>query len=217
MAKLIVLIFVLGLLAALLLLLKRLLPARALPYVRRGPLLTPAELAFHQVLEEAVGEQYHIMAMVRLAEIIAVKSGLDPKERFRALNRITSKHIDFVLCRPSDFAVVCAIELDDASHQRADRIDRDRFLDGAMQAAGIPLLHVKVRQSYAPDELRSAIAHCMTAHPAAPVSPQSIAETSETAPTCPNCQIEMVLRTARSGDQFWGCHHYPKCRATRQL
>jgi hypothetical protein len=39
-------------------------------------------------------------------------------------------------------------------------------------------------------------------------------------PICPRCDSEMVLRTARKGNnvggQFWGCSQYPKCRATKQ-
>jgi len=30
---------------------------------------------------------------------------------------------------------------------------------------------------------------------------------------CPKCESEMVLRTARlTGNQFWGCSNYPRCR-----
>jgi len=38
-------------------------------------------------------------------------------------------------------------------------------------------------------------------------------------PTCPKCGSEMVLRTARKGEnvgkQFWGCSRFPKCRAVK--
>ena len=34
-------------------------------------------------------------------------------------------------------------------------------------------------------------------------------------PTCPSCGIKMVVRTAReTGDTFWGCPNYPRCRQT---
>jgi restriction system protein len=40
-------------------------------------------------------------------------------------------------------------------------------------------------------------------------------------PTCPLCGTQMVLRTARkgqqAGSQFWGCPSFPACRGTRQL
>jgi len=39
-----------------------------------------------------------------------------------------------------------------------------------------------------------------------------------TTPTCPRCGVKMKLRTARkganSGNKFWGCMKYPKCRST---
>ncbi len=34
-------------------------------------------------------------------------------------------------------------------------------------------------------------------------------------PTCPSCGTKMVLRVARkTGDEFWGCIAYPRCRRT---
>ncbi len=37
-------------------------------------------------------------------------------------------------------------------------------------------------------------------------------------PTCASCGIKLVERTARaSGERFWGCANYPKCKATMQM
>jgi restriction system protein len=39
-----------------------------------------------------------------------------------------------------------------------------------------------------------------------------------TTPTCPSCGIKMVERTARvSGDTFWGCLNYPRCKQTFKM
>jgi restriction system protein len=39
-----------------------------------------------------------------------------------------------------------------------------------------------------------------------------------TTPTCPSCGIKMVERTARNtGDVFWGCRNYPRCRQTFKM
>lgn len=39
-----------------------------------------------------------------------------------------------------------------------------------------------------------------------------------TTPTCPKCGIKMILRTGQkgrsSGNKFWGCANYPRCRST---
>jgi hypothetical protein len=51
-----------------------------------------------------------------------------------------AKHIDFLVCRADTTEPVLAVELDDRSHGRAGRVDRDAFLDGCLAAAGIPLL-----------------------------------------------------------------------------
>ncbi len=40
-------------------------------------------------------------------------------------------------------------------------------------------------------------------------------------PNCPKCNTLMVMREARhgayTGQKFWGCTNYPKCRGTRQI
>lgn len=37
-------------------------------------------------------------------------------------------------------------------------------------------------------------------------------------PECPDCGEPMTERTNRStGESFWGCPDYPKCRGTRPL
>ena len=34
-------------------------------------------------------------------------------------------------------------------------------------------------------------------------------------PTCARCGVKMAERTARStGQRFWGCDNYPRCKAT---
>lgn len=48
--------------------------------------------------------------------------------------------------------------------------------------------------------------------------PETLAILRDTRKFCPKCEREMVLRTATkgrgSGQQFWGCSAYPKCRFT---
>lgn len=49
------------------------------------------------------------------------------------------------------------IELDDISHERPDRQERDRLVDAVFNQAGLPILHVKVRSYYAPLELAAQV------------------------------------------------------------
>lgn len=122
-------------------------------YEAKGGLLTPAELKFLGVLDQVIGTHYRIMAQVRLADVIKVKKGLDKSTRSSAFNRIKSKHLDFVACDVTDLSVKFAIELDDSSHNRPKRKERDAFLEEAMESAGVPLYRFPVKREYDPQEI----------------------------------------------------------------
>ena len=53
-----------------------------------------------------------------------------------------------MVVRASDFGVVAALELDDSSHQRAKVKERDGFVDGALEAAGVRVVRVKWGRGY---------------------------------------------------------------------
>lgn len=125
------------------------------PYVRRGPLVTKAELRFYHALEIAVQGHWRIFAMVRIADLLKVAP--DVKSRQSWQNRINCKHIDFVLCDPETLEVQVCLELDDSSHNRQDRIERDQFVNQAFLSAGLPLIRVPLETSYDPTQLRNTI------------------------------------------------------------
>jgi len=201
------------------------------PYTKCQALFTPAERSFLGVLDQAVGDDYRIFGKIRVADVLEPKRGLDKSARLTAFNRIASKHFDFVLCADDDLSVVAAIELDDASHRRKKRQDRDAFLLSACAAAALPLIQVRAQQSYSVPELRNTMLQALPSRQALP--PESQAEApSPTAsdqatpvaeeppqsemPTCPKCSAPMVLRRAKTGKnagrQFWGCSTFPRCR-----
>ena len=129
-------------------------PAR-LPYKARGKLVTKSELRFYKSLQKAVQDDWEIFAMVRIADLLRVETG-EPNRR-KWLNKILSKHIDFVLCDPGSLAPVCCIELDDPSHNRPDRIERDIFVNDAFASADLPLLRIPTESSYRAREIRELI------------------------------------------------------------
>lgn len=121
-------------------------PVPVLPptsYTAASSLLTPTEARFHAVLTEAVGPMATIHCKVRLADLLISRPG-----DLGALRRVSQKHVDFVLCDKTTLRPLVAVELDDGSHDRADRQERDRFVDGAYAQAGLPLLHVPVQGEY---------------------------------------------------------------------
>lgn len=126
-----------------------------MPYFKRASLLTKSELRFYKSLHKAVLDDFEIFAMVRIADLIRVEKGSVNGRKW--LNKILAKHIDFVLCDPNSLEAVLCIELDDASHNRPDRIERDKFVNDAFDAAELPLLRIPVEPTYNAREVRDLI------------------------------------------------------------
>ena len=210
-------------------------PSRELAFENRKELFSPAERSFYGVLQQALEESFVIFGKVRLGDVIEPARGLGRNLNQRALNKINRKHLDFVICRTEDLSLVAAVELDDSSHQRKDRADRDVFVDNALKSAGIPMVRFAAKRTYELAEVKTKLATSLSfsappaqtipqppsvAQPAAPESNQNIQETAsvvtETPMVCPTCQASMVKRQAMKGPHtgkwFWACSAFPKCR-----
>jgi hypothetical protein len=122
-------------------------PAR-LPYVLEETLFTPAERQFLGVLKEILPHGVDYYGKIRLIDIFRPERHLAGPDRLTAVNKVASKHIDFLLVRNSDTKPLLAIELDDKSHQAPDRIQRDAFVNRLFADAGLPLLRFPVQRSY---------------------------------------------------------------------
>ncbi len=121
---------------------------------RKENLMTPAEQAFFAVLEPIVRSSCMVSSKVRLADLFEVRQ---QRGQQAAFNKICSKHIDFVLTDPSTSRILCAIELDDSSHNRPDRIERDTFVNELFAVSHLPLMRVPVAWTYYPQALRAEL------------------------------------------------------------
>lgn len=193
---------------------------KSLPYRKRDDFLSSAELSFYRALSVAVGAQAHICPKVNLADIFFV---VKPNENQGARGRISQKHVDFLLCDSLSMKPLAGIELDDSSHARADRQERDALVDSVFAVAALPLVRIPAAASYSPADLASKLAiHLSATAPTISTTTPPVVEASgsgDTSRTCPKCGVPMVLRTASKGEQagrqFYGCPNYPKCRETR--
>ncbi len=138
-------------------------PQADYPYHRRDSIITPAELNFYRVLQTAVGDKLLIFPQVPISNLIYAKTG-DRRKNAHYRGKISCKRVDFVLCDPDTLRPRAAIELDDASHKRADRVERDTFVENALKAANLPLIRIPVRTQYAPADLRALIRETVIAH-----------------------------------------------------
>jgi hypothetical protein len=182
------------------------------PYHQVDEFISAAELNFFFNLKAVTGDSAHIFSKVKLSDLFYAKTGDYGKNRSYT-NKIDRKHIDFLLCDAKTLKPLLGIELDDKSHQRADRQERDDFVNHVFEATKLPLLHISVQRGYSQNELKSQLSAYLSDTPMNNKQPEQVQESS---PRCPKCGSEMVLRTAKRGDnqggRFWGCSKYPECR-----
>ena len=119
-------------------------------YHLRESLLTNNEREFYETLKKVVKDDLIIFSMVRLADLFSIDNG---KAYQASLNRINSRHVDFLLCHNDTLKPVAAIELDDKSHERSDRIQRDVFVNQLFDSADLPLLRYPSKVRYSRDDV----------------------------------------------------------------
>lgn len=125
-------------------------------YTKNEKLLTPMETRFYRLLMKIIGRDLLIFAKVRLGDLMEAHPGMDKVKRRIAFNKVACKHVDFVICN-KELEILLCIELDDKSHERKDRKERDAFVDTAFKSAGINLLHVSGKKYYDFDTLRQQV------------------------------------------------------------
>jgi len=112
-------------------------------YIRKQFILSRVEHEYYSALISAVGSEYYIFVQVYLSTILDNKvKGQDWRA---ARGHIDRKSVDFVLCDKIYISPKLAIELDDKSHDRLDRQERDREVERILRDAGLPLLRLKNR------------------------------------------------------------------------
>lgn len=116
------------------------------------------ELHFYEVLLEIAKElDLVLFCQVSLYSIIEPKKSLDYSTRTKFFNKINRKSIDFVLADKKTCRTKLCIELDDSTHYRRKRIERDEFLDELFKQLEINILRYPVRSVYNKDSLKHKI------------------------------------------------------------
>lgn len=128
-------------------------------YRPRGHLLTKTETRSYKSIKPlVVSLGLDLMCQVRIADVLSVKGNGKSKRWWNAFKKISSKHVDFVVVNPSNFKIICAIEIDDRSHNKKKVKERDAFVNRAFKTAGVPLLRCAPGQE---NIVKKGIEHCL--------------------------------------------------------
>jgi hypothetical protein len=126
------------------------------PFDSKNSVFTPAEKNFQNLVEQAMGTKYRIINRVKLADIVTIRNGVSDRASQSAVNNAEGKYLDFVICDRKTMKLLGTIDLVD-TQGKGYKIKKDWFVSGALEAAAIPHLRIKVKANYTLDEIRACI------------------------------------------------------------
>lgn len=149
----VLLVVVVAMPAILAMILQRRRDAGSWPFYSKRLLTQPEQVLYHRLVKTL--PECIVLAQVQASRLLGVKKGANFGVWNNRINRLS---LDFVVCL-KDSTVVAVVELDDSSHERADRREADQRKERALKSAGVVLIRWSVKAL--PDEaaIRAAFAH----------------------------------------------------------
>lgn len=130
------------------------------PYIAiKGGILTKAEKKLYDFLYENLGIEVTILAKVRLADVVEVNKQVT--RDMKHLYKIACKHIDFLACDKNTLDIICAIELDDYTHETLESKERDQFIGEVLHECNIELFRIKCKIASIETEDLNGINRCI--------------------------------------------------------
>ncbi|CAH9056341.1 hypothetical protein PSECIP111951_01441 [Pseudoalteromonas holothuriae] len=127
------------------------------PFNKKDSVFSNVEASFLTLLERAVGDRFKVVSRVKLVDLIECKPGLSDKSRRAALIKAKNKQLDYVLVDKDTLKIMAAVDLVNNANKGGHKAQRDWFVSGALESAGIPHIRMKVKAGYKTAEVRSAI------------------------------------------------------------
>lgn len=110
-------------------------------YTRRVHAMTRTEQEFFERLMRVIDQRYYIIPQAHVS--MFVDHRVKGQNWRAAFSRINGKSVDFLIVERANMSPVVAIELDDATHDRADRVERDIMVDDLLRSINMPLVRYR--------------------------------------------------------------------------
>lgn len=110
-------------------------------YKLKDSVMTAHEREMFKVLLEVLHDRYFIFPQVHLDAFLNYK--VYGQSWYTAFRRINQKSVDFLICDQFTEKPLLAIELDDRSHARRDRQERDVVVEDIFISTKLPLLRFR--------------------------------------------------------------------------
>jgi len=124
-------------------------------YYAKPYIMTARENECFKTLNEIFGTKWFVIPQVHLSALLNHKvKGQNWNAAFRHIN---GKSVDFVLVGKESYKIICALELDDSTHNRADRKERDNEIERIFGEAKIPLARISEFENMTKQEIAKLI------------------------------------------------------------
>lgn len=130
-------------------------------YRAKTSIMTRAEERTYRRLVEVFDRKFYVIPQVYLATIFDYK--IRGQDWYGAFQHINRKSVDCVLLNKSTLKLVCAVELDDYTHEWHKRQLRDREVERIFKLAGMPLVRIQDITQLSNSEIISVFADAINA------------------------------------------------------
>lgn len=120
-------------------------------YVAKSHMMTRPEENFFITLNEIFSQKFYVFPQVHLSKLLNHK--IKGQSFYGAFLHINGKSVDFVLCRKADLKPICAVELDDYTHNWDNRKTRDSEVERMFEKAKLPLIRISRPQDLTRQEI----------------------------------------------------------------
>jgi hypothetical protein len=136
-------------------------------YRPKNAVMSPTEQKMFDMLLEILDPKYYVFAQMHFDTILDYKS-LNGEKWFGAFRHINEKSVDFVICNKETMAPIVAIELDDPSHDREDRVRRDIIVNEIFETAQLPLRRFNLKEAADRNYVHSKVSAVLNPTPTIP-------------------------------------------------
>lgn len=124
-------------------------------YYAKSYVMTSRENECFKILNEIFSSKWFVVPQVHLSALLDYRvKGQNWNAAFRHIN---GKSVDFVLIGKESYRVICAIELDDSTHNKPERKERDVEIERIFNQAKIPLARISKFEAMTKAELAKVI------------------------------------------------------------
>lgn len=124
-------------------------------YQAKMSMMSRAEEGVFRKLVDLCEGQCYVVPQIHLSSLFEHKI---PGQKYSAaFSHINGKSVDFVLLDQKSLKPLCAIELDDSSHNATDRQERDQEVERIFAVAKFPLIRLSQAMASSSEKLGEAI------------------------------------------------------------